>query len=60
MKRFFLDDSGLETIEYAIIAGLITSGLVALIIAIGNWVRGQFRGLLHDVTSGTATPVRGA
>jgi Flp pilus assembly pilin Flp len=36
--RFLSDERALETVEYAIIAGLIVSGLVVIILAIGNWV----------------------
>ena len=36
VRRFLRDDRGLETIEYAIIAGLIVSGLVAIVVAIGT------------------------
>ena len=42
VKRFLSDDHGLETVEYAIIAGLIVTGLVAIIVAIGVWVKGKF------------------
>ena len=45
LKRFVADDQGLETVEYAIIAGLIVSGLVAIIVAIGGWVKNQFTNL---------------
>jgi Flp pilus assembly pilin Flp len=51
VKRFLSDDAGLETVEYAIIAGLIVSGLVAIIIAIGNWVKGQFSNLQTDLNA---------
>ena len=45
VNRFVTDDRGLETVEYAIIAGLIVSGLVAIIVAIGGWVKNQFSNL---------------
>ena len=45
MKRFLSDEQGLETVEYAIIAGLIVSGLVAIIVAIGGWVKNSFSNL---------------
>ena len=45
MQRFLTDEQGLETVEYAIIAGLIVSGLVAIIVAIGGWVKSQFSNL---------------
>ena len=45
LNRFLSDERGLETVEYAIIAGLIVSGLVAIIVAIGGWVKSQFSNL---------------
>ena len=48
-KRFLSDEQGLETVEYAIIAGLIVSGLVAIIVAIGGWVATQFTNLQTDL-----------
>ena len=38
ISKFLSDERGLETVEYAIIAGLIVSGLVAIIVAIGGWL----------------------
>ena len=49
MKRFLADDRGLETVEYAIIAGMIVTGLVAVVVAIGTWVKGKFDGLKTQV-----------
>ncbi|MHC5211729.1 MAG: Flp family type IVb pilin [Planctomycetota bacterium] len=51
VKRFLSDDQGLETVEYAIIAGLIVSGLVAIIIALGGWVKTQFSNLQTDLNA---------
>ena len=48
-QRFMMDDRGLETVEYAIIAGLIVTGLVAIIVAIGVWVKGKFNSLKTDI-----------
>ena len=42
MKKFLKDESGLETVEYAIILGLIVAGTITLIVTLGNWVRTQF------------------
>jgi Flp pilus assembly pilin Flp len=42
LKKFMRDDQGLETVEYAIIAGLIVVGTVATITAIGVWVANKF------------------
>jgi Flp pilus assembly pilin Flp len=41
-KSFVRDEKGLETVEYAIILGLIVAGTVGVIAAIGIWVNGQF------------------
>ena len=49
VNRFLSDEQGLETVEYAIIAGLIVSGLVAIIVAIGGWVKDQFSNLQADL-----------
>ena len=45
-KKFVRDEKGLETVEYAIISGLIVAGSIAAITAIGIWVASQF-GLLQ-------------
>ena len=45
LKRFIADDRGLETVEYAIIAGMIVAGLIAVVVAIGTWVKGKFSDL---------------
>ena len=42
LKRFVSDDQGLETLEYAIMLGLIVGGSIAIIIALGTWVYNQF------------------
>jgi len=49
LKRFLADDRGLETVEYAIIAGMIVAGLIAVIVAIGTWVKGKFGDLKTDL-----------
>ncbi|MFO0982156.1 MAG: Flp family type IVb pilin [Planctomycetota bacterium] len=49
VKRFFTGEEGLETIEYAIIAGLIVAGVVGTVIAIGTWVSNQFTGLQDEL-----------
>ena len=40
--RFASDEGGLETIEYAIVAGLIVVGVITAVTAIGVWVAGQW------------------
>jgi Flp pilus assembly pilin Flp len=41
-KRFVSDERGLETIEYAIVAGLIVVGVITAITAIGIWVANKW------------------
>lgn len=52
-KRFVKDERGLETVEYAIIAGLIVVGTIVTIASIGTWVSAKFTAL----DNGLATPV---
>jgi pilus assembly protein Flp/PilA len=49
LKNFLADDRGLETVEYAIIAGLIVAGLISIVVAIGTWVKGKFTSLKTDL-----------
>ena len=42
VKRFLADDRGLETVEYAIITGLIVAAAITAIAAIGVWVGNTF------------------
>ena len=46
LKRFIKDEQGLETVEYAIIAGLIVVGVIATVASIGTWVNTKFGALL--------------
>jgi Flp pilus assembly pilin Flp len=49
LHRLLREEDGLETVEYAVIAGLIVSALVVLLIAIGNWVRGQYSNMQTEM-----------
>ena len=51
VNRFVRDDQGQDLIEYAILIGLITVGVVAIVAAIGTWVQGQFTQLQSDLNS---------
>ena len=42
MRRFLKDEKGLETVEYAIILGIIVVATITSIVAIGGWVQGKF------------------
>lgn len=41
-KEFVLAEDGLETVEYAIISGIIVVAVIATLISIGTWVSGKF------------------
>jgi pilus assembly protein Flp/PilA len=43
IRRFWNDEEGLETVEYAIILGLIVAGTITLVVAIGTWVNTAFQ-----------------
>lgn len=47
LMTFVKNEQGLETVEYAIILGLIVVGTIVSVIAIGQWVRGQFSTLIE-------------
>ena len=44
-RKLVRNDEGLETVEYAIIAGLVVVGTIVAVTAIGVWVGGQFGAL---------------
>lgn len=49
LKSFLTNEEGLETVEYAIIAGLIVAGLVGVVAAIGTWVNTRFTNLSNNL-----------
>jgi Flp pilus assembly pilin Flp len=42
LRDLLCDERGLETVEYAIIAGLIVAGVIATVTSIGLWVAARF------------------
>ncbi|HZM01016.1 MAG TPA: Flp family type IVb pilin [Planctomycetota bacterium] len=48
-SRFARDESGLETVEYAIMAGLVVGACVAMIIALGGWVKDTYTTLQTEI-----------
>ena len=59
VKKFLLDDSGLETVEWAIVGGVIVAVGAALFITIGADVKNGITAL-DTATSGIPALVRGA
>lgn len=45
VKRFVAEEAGLETVEYAVIAALITAVGIAAITGLGNAVAAKFTAL---------------
>ena len=43
LKKFVADEQGLETVEYAIITGLIVTATIGLMITIGGRVKDKFQ-----------------
>ena len=51
VRAFWADEAGLETVEYAIITGLIVSGTIASVTFIGSWVSDQFGNMADTLTA---------
>lgn len=51
LKKFMRDDSGVETVEYAVMTALIVAALVAAIAALSLAIQGRFNAV-DQVVSG--------
>jgi Flp pilus assembly pilin Flp len=51
LKRFIKDERGLETVEYAIILGIIVATTITLIITLGGWVHDQFANIVSAINA---------
>ena len=49
LNSFKKDESGASLVEYSLLIGLITVGVVALVIAVGGWVGTQWTNLATDL-----------
>jgi len=49
LKKFAKDETALETVEYAIITGLIVAVTITAIGILGAWVTGQFNNVNTQV-----------
>jgi Flp pilus assembly pilin Flp len=50
LKRFVADQQGLETVEYAIIAALITGAAILAITSLGGAVAAKFNDLVSKLS----------
>ena len=55
MWKFLKDERGTETVEWAIIIGLIAVGAIVTAVLIGNKVNNAFTGLNANMTGGLLT-----
>ena len=53
IKNFINDESGMETLEYAVIAGLIAVAAAAIYISDGDWALALKARLLAAANEGT-------
>ena len=53
IRDFIRDEDGLETVEYAIILGLVVAATIGLIGWLGGWVESQFTAVQSEI--GTAS-----
>ena len=49
LRALIQNESGTETVEWAIMAGLLFVGIIAAIVAIGGWVNGAIGGLQSEL-----------
>ena len=56
VRRFLREEDGLETVEYAIIAGLIVVGTITVIAGIGYWVNVRFTDLETGLQAASPAP----
>jgi len=49
--RFIADERGLAAVEYAIIAGVITVGLIALFGDVGEWAIGRMEDVVEALNA---------
>jgi Flp pilus assembly pilin Flp len=50
VNRFLNEEAGLETVEYAVIAALITGAAIVAITALGTKVAAKFNTLVTELT----------
>ena len=49
LRLLLLDESGTETVEWGLMAGLVVGGLVLTLAAIGVWLKSRFESLQADL-----------
>ena len=54
IKQFLRDESGMEAVEYGVIAGLIVVGALTAITVIGMWVQRTLGNFDHELNAASA------
>ena len=54
--RFFKDEDGLESVEYALLAVLIALGIIGGVTALATWINGTFNNVATTAPPGGGTP----
>jgi len=49
LMSFFSDERGTETVEWALMTGLIVGGLIIIVATIGEWIWDRFERLQSDL-----------
>ena len=49
LRLLLVEERGTETVEWALIGGLIAGGVVLTLIAIGVWLKSRFESLQSDL-----------
>lgn len=44
-RKFAKDEKGAAMIEYSVLIGIITAGVIAIVILVGGWVTGEWEEL---------------
>jgi pilus assembly protein Flp/PilA len=50
VRRFRKDEVGAALIEYTVLLGILVVAVIALIVAVGNWVNGKWSALQHQLS----------
>jgi pilus assembly protein Flp/PilA len=53
--RLWKDESGASLLEYSVLIGIITAGVIATVVDVGDWVSGKWTELNTTLT--TESPV---
>jgi len=52
VRRFFEDERGMETVEWAVVAALLVIGVIVIFSALGGTVQDKLSTLQQDIENG--------